>query len=131
MIALDTNVLLRHLAEDDPPQVARVRELLAYLEQTAQRAFINDVVLCELAWVLRSQYGLKRDSIAAKLDKVLSTWTFVFADPEKFSAAIADYRDGRGDFADYLIGRRNTAVGCEHTVTFDKALAGHPAFVVI
>jgi predicted nucleic-acid-binding protein len=130
VIALDTNVLLRHLAEDDPAQVARVRELLAYLEQTAQRAFINDVVLCELAWVLRS-HGLKRDSIAAKLDKVLSTWTFVFADPEKFSAAIADYRDGRGDFADYLIGRRNAAAGCDHTVTFDKDLAAHPAFVVL
>jgi predicted nucleic-acid-binding protein len=109
----------------------RVRDLFAHLEQTAQRAFINDVVLCELAWVLRSQYSLKRDAIAAKLDKVLSTWAFVFADPEKFSAAIADYREGPGDFADYLIGRRNAATGCEHTVTFDKDLVGHPAFVVL
>jgi predicted nucleic-acid-binding protein len=84
-----------------------------------------------LAWVLRSRYSLKRDDIAAKLDKVLGTWTFVFADPEKFSAAIADYREGQGDFPDYLIGRRNAAAGCEHTVTFDGDLAGHPAFVVL
>ena len=46
-------------------------------------------------------------------------------------AAFTDYRDGKGDFADYLIGRRNAAAGCEHTVTFDKDLVGHPAFVVL
>ena len=35
------------------------------------------------------------------------------------------------DFPDYLIGRRNAAAGCEHTVTFDKDLMGHPAFIVL
>jgi predicted nucleic-acid-binding protein len=90
------------------------------------------MMLCFVNW--HGCFGAStasNETPAAKLDKVLSTWTFVFADPEKFSAAIADYRDGRGDFADYLIGRRNAAAGCDHTVTFDKDLAAHPAFVVL
>lgn len=87
--------------------------------------------LCELAWVLRSRYRLKRDDVAIQLDRILSAWSFVFVDPERFSASIADYREGSADFADYLIGRRGNAAGCQHTVTFDKALAPHPAFVVL
>ena len=83
-----------------------------------------------MGWVLRTQYGFTRDVIAAKLDEVLGTWLFMVADPEMVSVAIAEYRDGRADFADYLIGRRSAAAGSTHTLTFDKALTGHPMFVV-
>ena len=52
-------------------------------------------------------------------------------DPSVVNAAYADYRDGQADSPDYLIGRRHAAAGCEHTVTFDKDLVAHPAFVVL
>ena len=108
-----------------------MRRLFDEIEQADDHLFVDDVVLCELVWALRSVYGWKREAIAKGLDKILDRWLFAFPDPERFSASIADYRDGRGDFADYLIGRRNAAAGCEHTVTFDKDLAAHPSFVVL
>lgn len=39
-------------------------------------------------------------------------------------------RHGGGDFADYLIGRKNLAAGCTDTVTFDTHLAADEAFEV-
>jgi predicted nucleic-acid-binding protein len=128
VIGVDTNLLVRHLVEDDAAQVSRVRRLFDEIDQADGRIFVDDVVLCELVWALRSIYGWKREAIAEGLEKILGRWLFMFADPELFNVAIGDYRHGRGDFADYLIGRRNAAAGCEHTVTFDKDLAAHPAF---
>ena len=46
-------------------------------------------------------------------------------------AAWADYRSGKGDFADYLIGRANRDLGVEHTFTFDRDLKGSKAFKVL
>jgi predicted nucleic-acid-binding protein len=131
VIAIDTNVLVRHLVNDDAVQVAHVDRLFREIEQAEGSVFVDDIVLCELVWVLRSTHGWKREAIAQGLETILGVWFFVFADPERVSAAITDYRNGHGDFADYLIGLRNAAAGCEHTVTFDKALAPHPAFVVL
>ena len=53
MIGLDTNVLLRVLADEDDPSADRGRNLLARLEQAGETCLVNHVVLCEFAWVLR------------------------------------------------------------------------------
>jgi len=45
--------------------------------------------------------------------------------------ALADYRRGSGDFADYVIGWRNSRAGCSQTVTFDRALRNSPLFSVL
>lgn len=37
----------------------------------------------------------------------------------------------KGGFADYVIGLRNARAGCDHTVTFDRALKAHPSFTLL
>lgn len=108
-------------------QFYRVRELF----ETGEQLFICDTVLVEAIWVLRRSYGVAKPEVVQQIQAMIENEIFVFDDPSVVHAAFADYRDGRGDFSDYLIGRRNAAAGCEHTATFDKALAGHPAFVVL
>ena len=49
MIAFDTNLLVRAATNDDPPQVAVVRQLLAL-----SAVFIPRTVLLETEWVLRT-----------------------------------------------------------------------------
>jgi len=127
VIGIDTNILLRYLTKDDEAQVRRVRELF----ETGQQFLVSDVVLTEAVWVLKRTYRFSKEEIARALQTVIENETFAFYDPAIVHAAFADYRDRGGDFADYLIGRRNAAAGCEHTVTFEKALAAHPAFVVL
>jgi len=131
VIGLDTNVLVRYLTQDDATQARKVDVFLTAAIEEGSRLYVDDIVLCETVWVLRGAYRLGKPAIAEILDKVVSTAIFVFEDRESLNRAIADYRQGSGDFADYMIGRRNTLAGCEHTVTFDRALSGGRSFVLL
>jgi predicted nucleic-acid-binding protein len=131
VIGIDTNVLVRYLTQDDPAQARKVDTFVATAIENGDRLHVDDIVLCELVWVLRAAYRFGKPVIAASLDKVMSTGIFAFDDRELLRSALNDYRDGAGDFSDYVIGRRNARAGCEHTVTFDLPLNGRASFVLL
>lgn len=123
MRGCDTNLLVRFLTEDDPDQTDRVRTFFASAEDRNERLYLNTIVLCELAWTLRSQpYLFDRATISDLFEKVMETTLFEIEDRDLTRHALADYRQGRADFSDYLIGRQNRAAGCDDTVTFDRKL---------
>jgi predicted nucleic-acid-binding protein len=131
VIGVDTNVLVRYLTQDDPVQARKVDTFVAAAIESGDRLHVDDIVLCELVWVLRAAYRLGKPVIAAALDKVMSTGIFAFDDRELLRSALTDYRNGPGDFSDYVIGRRNARAGCEHTVTFDRPLNREQSFVLL
>lgn len=122
MKGLDTNVLVRYLVQDDPAQANRANRYIERHCTTDDRCLINNIVLCELVWVLESAYGYKKAIIAEALEKLFMTSGFEFEDKNLAWVAFNDYRIKNADFADCLIGRMNQGLGCDETVTFDKAL---------
>lgn len=122
MKGLDTNVLVRYLVQDDAAQAKRANHYIERYCTSDSRCLINNIVLCELVWVLESAYGYKKEIIAEALEKLFMTSGFEFEDKNIAWAALNDYRARNADLADCLIGRMNRALGCEETVTFDKAL---------
>lgn len=52
MRAIDTNVVVRYLTDDEPSQSARARAAIDVGE-----VFVSTTVLLESEWVLRSTYG--------------------------------------------------------------------------
>jgi predicted nucleic-acid-binding protein len=131
VIGVDTNILVRYLAQDDAAQARKVDAFVSEVLDEEDQLHVDDIVLCETVWVLRAAYRFGRETIADALDKVLSTTVFSFEDRELLQAALHDYRGGAGDLSDYIIGRRNSRVGCSHTVTFDRALADASSFLVL
>lgn len=131
MIGIDTNVLVRYLTQDDAIQARKVDTFLNAAVEEGSRLRVDDIVLCEVVWVLRAAYRLSKPTIVAALDRVLATAIFSFDDREILRGALADYLDGPGDFADYVIGRRNARAGCEHTATFDRQLSSASSFLVL
>jgi len=131
VIGLDTNVLVRYLTQDDAAQARRVDALINAAADDETRLYVDDIVLCELVWVLRAAYRLSKPTIIDALDKLISTSAFSFDDRELLRATLSDFNAGPGDFADYLIGRRNLRAGCEQTMTLDRQLKAHPAFSVV
>lgn len=131
MIGVDTNVLLRSLIHDDPAQGRRVALLAERVAEAHDNIFVDDVVLCETVWVLRTGYGLSHERISEVLEDLIETALFVFEDRNLLREALRAYRTGTGGFADYLIGLRNARAGCDHTVTFDRALKAHSSFVLL
>jgi predicted nucleic-acid-binding protein len=131
MTGLDTNVLVRYLTHDDPIQSKKASTIIEEAATKSEKLLIHPVVLCELVWVLETAYQCARSEVATTLDRILRTAQFEIPEKETAWSAWADYRTGKGDFADYLIGRANARLGAAHTVTFDQALKGHRQFRVL
>lgn len=122
MIAIDTNVLVRLLVKDDDAQSRKVVALIRKLDRAAETAYVSDVVLCELVWVLQSCYDFDRRQIAGALKRLIHARQLSFDSTDRLSRALAAFEDGRGDLADYVIREHAKAVECDTVVTFDKAL---------
>ena len=60
---LDTNVLLRHLLQDQPTQSPRATRYLAAIEAGEEKARLADTVLFEAVFTLQRQYGVPRADI--------------------------------------------------------------------
>ena len=130
MIGLDTNVLVRYLVQDHPAQARKATQIIEEGEEE-EAFFIASVVVCELVWVMESAYGYGRDLVVSVLEQILRTGQFWFEDKDLLWQALTDYRKGKADFSDYVIGRMGAQAGCLRTLTFDRSLRSSPNFEVL
>lgn len=128
MRGLDTNVLLRYFTVDDPVQARIAADLISGAEGQGERLHISTITLCEMVWGLRKFYRVRRDSIASMIESLLDTSTFEIQDRDLVRRALDNYRGGKADFADYLIGWQDRRAGCSETLTFDGGLKGADGF---
>jgi predicted nucleic-acid-binding protein len=130
MKALDANILARFLRDDDPVQSKRSAQFIQAAVRSGEPLYVNHVVLCELAWILTAVYEHSKEEVVKLLDTILLTGQFRFEDKPSIEAALADHRKSKADFADCLIGRRNQAMGCATTLSFDRNLRPIETFEV-
>ena len=131
MIGLDTNLLVRYLTLDDPRQAKIATEVIEAATTAGEPLFVSTVVMCEVVWVLERGDRFDRAQVEQAVDALLRTAQLHFREKDLLLAALADYRSGSGDFADYVIGRDAAAEGCSRTVTLDRALESSPLFEVV
>ena len=121
MIGLDSNVLLRHLVQDDPEQARLASAVLGELT-TDEPGFVSLVAIAEVAWVLRRGYRLSKPMVLDHLENLLSAKELEFEDAETIWTALMRGRQG-ADFADALIADTAQLWGCTEVVTFDRRAA--------
>jgi predicted nucleic-acid-binding protein len=131
MNALDTNVLVRYVTQDDPVQAAAANRAIAAVAARGDKLLLQPIVLCELIWVLETPYGFRKTELLPVLDRILHTAQFEVADKDVCYQALDDWRRGKGDFSDYWLGRANRRAGAADTLTFDKALKDSPHFCLL
>ncbi len=131
MRGLDTNVLVRYLTQDDPVQADTAAGVIEDAGKRGGKLVVQPLVLCELAWVLDSAYGVGKREILDVTERILRTAQFEIPEKDVVWRALADYRAGKGDFSDYLLARQNEKAGVAATLTFDRALKGNPRFRVL
>lgn len=115
MLAVDTNVVVRLLVNDDERQGARARALFE-----SDDVWIGATVLLEVAWVLESVYGLDGVEAAESLDRLLGLPNVRIENPGAIATALAAAKQGV-ELADALHLCR--APEDIEFVTFDRALA--------
>ncbi|MFB2921800.1 PIN domain-containing protein [Aerosakkonema funiforme] len=123
MKGLDSNVVVRFLVRDDEQQWQIADRYINEALQANEPCLINNIVLCEVVWVLRSRYKLSREKLIETLENILKANIFVFDNREAIEWAIGQMKSGNADFSDYLITRLNQLGGCEETASFDAKLA--------
>ncbi|MET0984807.1 MAG: type II toxin-antitoxin system VapC family toxin [Steroidobacteraceae bacterium] len=115
MQAVDTNVLVRLLTQDDAAQFKRATALFE-----REQVWVAKTVLLETAWVLRSLYAFEQSRIVAALRAVAGLENVLIEDASAVSRAF-DLTDAGVDFADalHVISMGNAAA----FATFDRKFA--------
>jgi predicted nucleic-acid-binding protein len=123
MIGLDTNVLLRYLAQDDPTHSPRATEIIERRLTEQEPGFVSLVSILEVVWVLKSLFKRSRQEIAHDIEMLLAADTLEVQNEQEVYYAVVSLRNGIGTFEDALIGALGVWRGCSATLTFDEDAA--------
>jgi predicted nucleic-acid-binding protein len=131
MIGIDTNVIVRLIVNDDERQSRAAERFIREHGGSGQPCYVSDVTMIETVWVLETVYGYDRAMVADALAGLLEAEQLEFSSPIDIANAVDDFRLGRAEFADCLIGRINLRAGCTHTATFDRKAAKLAGFELL
>ena len=129
MLGIDTNVLVRFLVRDDEAQFEKARKLIKREVAAGSGVLVNQLVLLETEWVLRSRYSLAKNLIIQAISSLLDASDVRIEDEPTDEEALFIWKDSAADFADCLIGAKNRRLGCRATATFDMKASKLPGFI--
>ena len=113
--AVDTNLVVRLLIQDDPDQAARAGAVFD------EGVFVPLTVFLEMGWLLKSRYRFSRSQVARTLRALLDMPEVTVPDADKVRWAV-DRLTVAGDLAD-LVHLVASSAEADAFVTFDRALA--------
>jgi predicted nucleic-acid-binding protein len=118
MRAVDTNVVVRILARDDPRQTASADEYVA------GGAWVSHLVLAETVWVLDAVHERSREQIANAIELLLRHDSLTLQEADVVASALDEYRAKPAvGFSDCLVLSIARRAGHLPLGTFDRRLA--------
>lgn len=123
MIALDTNLLVRLVTDDNHTQADQVRLALDAAVADGQTLMVSNIALVELIWVLGGGYQYTKAQQLQVVEALLMFRGLSFEVRKHVVQALKAWRDGEGDFADNLMGASMRAMGCDYVLTLDEKTA--------
>jgi len=123
MPALDTNVLVRYVVQDDDAQLAAAKRLIRKCVEEGRPLFVPVTVALEVEWVLRSNFGYAKDRVMEVMSSLFSAAELNFESERALEVALQLYREGSADFADCLHIALVAQAGEVPLWTFDKGAA--------
>lgn len=123
MIGLDTNVLVRYLAQDDAKQSASATHFIETQLSERSQGFISLVVLVELCWMLERIYSATVKEIGETVNDLLGMPSFHVQQREAVHEAarqLLTRKSKNAGFADLLIAQLALNEGCTSVVSFDR-----------
>jgi len=128
MIGIDTNVLVRYLAQDDPDQAEIATKFIEVTCTKDNLGFINHITLCEICWVLKRLYKTPKEQLAEIIEQLLRTVQLFVQEPQVVWMALEEFKTDNADFPDCLIAQINLVNDCSSTVTFDVKASNAAGF---
>lgn len=131
MKAIDTNVLVRFLVNDDQKQAEQVRTLFALAQKERGVFYVPILVLLETIWVLESAYQVSRQDLISALSDLLLLPVLEFEQREAVNAMLSMAVSNKIDLPDALIAQSALHSGCECVLTFDQKAARCDGFEML
>ncbi len=123
MIGVDTNVIVRFLAQDDDVQSPTATRFMSRLSRE-RPGFVSAVVLAEVSWVLSRAYKVSRDDLAEAIEGLLRSAELMIENADAAYRALSRYQASKSvEFADALIAQIALVAGADEVVTFDQTAA--------
>lgn len=126
MGAVDTNVLVRCIIQDDPHQVEAVSCLRQRCAREACKLFVPITVLLELEWVLRSCLGFSKTEVIDAMTQVLQAEDLDIDREWAMDDALRLFELSDADLADCMHARIAAWEGKGLFHTFDRRAAKLP-----
>jgi predicted nucleic-acid-binding protein len=123
MPALDANVLVRYVVQDDGVQLAAARRFIRKCVADGKTLFVPVTVMLQLEWVLRASFEYAKDEVMEVLSSLLSAAELSFESERALEVALQLYRNGTADFADCLHIALAAQAGESPLWTFDRRAA--------
>jgi predicted nucleic-acid-binding protein len=123
MAALDTNVLLRFLLQDDAAQSALATRLVRGVLEAGETLYVPVSVALELEWVLRSRFKLNKAAVAQTFGGLLQTVELYFQATAALEWALSEYESSAADFSHCIHAALALSAGEAPLWTFDKTAA--------
>lgn len=131
MKALDTNVLVRFLVNDDEVQSKVVYQFFKQAETEKKYFSVPLLVVLETIWVLDSVYEIQRREILDSINEILLMPILKFEDQTIIQRFIFLAHENKIDLSDVLIACAANLSGCEKILTFDKKASKFELFELL
>ena len=129
--AIDTNVLVRLLVDDNPKQSQCVYELMQSCYEQKNTLFVSSLVILELMWVLLSCYDFSRDEVIEAITNILNLSILEIEYQATIQRCLQLAKGNTYDLSDLLIGCVAQNNQCDITLTFDKKASKSELFQLL
>jgi predicted nucleic-acid-binding protein len=117
---IDANVILRFLTGEPHDMASQARDLFNAVEQGRIKLVIDEIVVAETVWVLKSFYGYPNHDIASIVQELLSHEGLETDDKPGLLAALSIFAEKNIDFADVLVAVHMRQQGVQEIFSFDR-----------
>ena len=121
--ALNTNVLLLFLLQDDAAQSAVAMRLIRQALEAGETLYVPVSVALELEWVPRSRFKLDQAAVAQTFAGLPQTVELNFEATAALEWAFSEHESSAADFSDCIHAALAWSAGEQPLWTFDKKAA--------
>lgn len=117
---VDANVILRFLLNDPPAMAEDAARLFQAVADGQVTLVLDDIIVAELVWVLKSFYQHTAVDIAQVLREFLAQSGIELSDKATLFQALFLFETKNVDFIDALVAARMQKSGFSYIFSFDK-----------
>jgi len=122
-LLLDANIIVRLAVADHPEHFEKAQQLFSRIERGQIQAYLMDMIIAEIIYVLFKVYGYSRSDVARTVRLVLKYEHITVDNPALVYRALELFESARIDFADAMLCARKQLEGYE-VASFDKKVLG-------